>query len=72
LGVEAPALLQHADAFELQRANPLFFVRRHFARHVRELTLAAEALRDRLALGAIALIQRAAQRRRRSIGIVDL
>ena len=70
--IVAAALLEEPDPLQLELADPLLFVGRDLALEIRELAAAAQLLRHRLAVGRVALVERAAHRRRDGVGVLDL
>ena len=71
LRVVAPALLDEADALQLQRLHALRFVGRDLPREIDELRVAAQALRHLLALPRAAVVERAAHELRDLVRVLD-
>src|SRR6185369_1725201 len=69
--IKAPALLDEADAVEIQRGNAARFIRRDLPPHVREVTLVLQAIGQRLAIAPGAVAEGLAQLRDRLAVVVD-
>ena len=72
LRIEATALLDEADALEVERAHPPLLVGRDLANDPRELSLAAQAPGNRVALCRITAIESGTHARRHRVDVLNL